>query len=83
MLDARFYQKITTHDTKKATEFITRTILSAEWNNLEQIRRDLQISTVFKLSGQHSSSMYSSVYNEAYQKFRTKTFELEEPTGIF
>ena len=33
--------------------------------------------------GQHSSSIYSSVYNEAYQKFRTETFELEEPYRNF
>ena len=40
MLDVDFYQKITTHDTKKAIEFcrLERYFLP-KWNNLEQIRR--------------------------------------------
>ena len=79
----RFYQKIADYETKKATEFITR---KQEFYRMEQIgtpKEEFADLNRIWSTGQYSSSVYSSVYNADYQEFRTKTFELEEPIGIF
>lgn len=83
MLDVDFYQKITTHDTKKAIEFVDSNDTFCRMEQLGTNQEGFANLNRIQTIGQHSSSIYSSVYNEAYQKFRTETFELEEPYRNF
>ena len=69
MLDVDFYQKITTHDTKKAIEFVDSNDTFCRMEQLGTNQEGFANLNRIQIIGQHSSSIYSSVYNEAYQKF--------------
>ena len=83
MLDVDFYQKITTHDTKQAIEFVDSNDTFCRMEQLGTNQEGFANLNRIQTIGQHSSSIYSSVYNEAYQNFVQKLLNWKNLTGIF
>lgn len=79
-----FYEQVNEKDIGKAVEKVLA--LDDGFFRIEQLGSSAQqaanINRVWN-AGQYISSIYSSSYNGAYQDFRMKTFDVEEPAGNF
>lgn len=80
MMEREYYEEITHPDLKRAVQEITEK--EKGFYRIEQGGTDAENGVNFNRiwdMDQYISSLYSSAYHAEYQKFRTETFQLEQP----